>query len=215
MGKNIRTVTAKERMLKKIRQALLQKREHPFPQFEDSPLYRDKGDDLALNFAEEFTAASGQFVYCEDTIQLIENLIILVEKKKLRNIVALEPNVQELLAAYEFPFIPFDQGFSAVEIGITGCEALIARNGSVLVSNASASGRRLSSYPPIHIVVAKTSQLVADIKDGMDQVLRRHGSQLPSFISIITGPSRTADIEKTLVMGAHGPKELYVFLVEG
>lgn len=215
MGKNIRTVTAKERMLKKIRQALLQKREHPFPQFEDSPLYRDKGDDLALNFAEEFTAASGQFVYCEDTIQLIENLIILVEKKKLRNIVALEPNVQELLAAYEFPFIPFDQGFSAVEIGITACEALIARNGSVLVSNASASGRRLSSYPPIHIVVAKTSQLVADIKDGMDQVLRRHGSQLPSFISIITGPSRTADIEKTLVMGAHGPKELYVFLVEG
>lgn len=215
MGKNIRTVTAKERMLKKIRQALLQKREHPFPQFEDSPLYRDKGDDLALNFAEEFTAASGQFVYCEDTIQLIESLIILVEKKKLRNIVALEPNVQELLAAYEFPFIPFDQGFSAVEIGITACEALIARNGSVLVSNASASGRRLSSYPPIHIVVAKTSQLVADIKDGMDQVLRRHGSQLPSFISIITGPSRTADIEKTLVMGAHGPKELYVFLVEG
>lgn len=215
MEKNIRTITAKERMLKKIRQALLQKREHPYPQFEDSPLYREEEEDLALNFAAHFTTASGQFIYCEDTIQLIENLIILVEKKKLRNIVALEHNVQELLAAYEFPFIASDQGLSEIQIGITGCEALIARNGSILVSNASASGRRLSSYPPIHIVFAKTSQLVMDIKDAMDQMQNRYGADLPSFISIITGPSRTADIEKTLVMGAHGPKELYVFLLEG
>jgi L-lactate dehydrogenase complex protein LldG len=46
-------------------------------------------------------------------------------------------------------------------------------------------------------------------------VQERYGDQLPSMISMISGPSRTADIEKTLVLGAHGPKELVLFLVEG
>lgn len=215
MGKNRRTTTAKERMFKKIRQALLQKREHPYPQFEDSNLYQeDNNMDLPLLFAEQFTAVSGQFVYCEDTIQLIENLIILVEQKKLRKIYAFENNVQELLSTFEFPYIFTDVGFNEAEIGITGCEALIARNGSIMISNASASGRRLSTYPPIHIVIATSSQLVMDIKDALDLMQKRYGQELPSFISIITGPSRTADIEKTLVLGAHGPKELYVFLLD-
>lgn len=202
-------------MFKKIRQALLQKREHPYPQFEDSNLYQeDNNMDLPLLFAEQFTAVSGQFVYCEDTIQLIENLIILVEQKKLRKIYAFENNVQELLSTFEFPYIFTDVGFNEAEIGITGCEALIARNGSIMISNASASGRRLSTYPPIHIVIATSSQLVMDIKDALDLMQKRYGQELPSFISIITGPSRTADIEKTLVLGAHGPKELYVFLLD-
>jgi L-lactate dehydrogenase complex protein LldG len=67
----------------------------------------------------------------------------------------------------------------------------------------------------VHIVIAYTSQLVEDIKDGLRLVQERYGDRLPSMISMISGPSRTADIEKTLVLGAHGPKELVLFLVEG
>jgi L-lactate dehydrogenase complex protein LldG len=67
----------------------------------------------------------------------------------------------------------------------------------------------------VHIVVAYTSQLVHDIKDGLQLVQDKYGDRLPSMISLISGPSRTADIEKTLVLGAHGPKELILFLVEG
>ena len=84
-----------------------------------------------------------------------------------------------------------------------------------MVSNGNAAGRRLSIYPHIHIVLAYTSQLVLDLKDGFKLLKDKYGSDLPSMISNITGPSRTADIEKTLVLGAHGPKELYVFLIEG
>jgi len=72
----------------------------------------------------------------------------------------------------------------------------------------------LSIYPPIHIVIAKASQLVWDLKDSLAYMQKRYGQEIPTMISTITGPSRTADIEKRLVLGAHGPKELYVLLLE-
>ena len=83
-----------------------------------------------------------------------------------------------------------------------------------MVSSGLLSGRRMFSFPEIHIVIAAASQVVTEIKDALRGIQKRYASDLPSQISIISGPSRTADIEKTLVMGAHGPKELYVFFVD-
>jgi L-lactate dehydrogenase complex protein LldG len=84
-----------------------------------------------------------------------------------------------------------------------------------MVSNGNLAGRRLSIYPHVHIVIAYTSQLVLDLKDAFRLLKQKYGELIPTMISNITGPSRTADIEKTLVLGAHGPKEFYVFLLEG
>ncbi|MFC3198523.1 lactate utilization protein C [Parapedobacter deserti] len=214
MQKNVKTTTAKERMLKKIRHALLQKREHPYPGFEETELYAEETDSIDVLFAQRFTAAAGKFVYCENEVSFIENLLSLADKEVLRRMYAWEPRIQQLLEQYEFPFFRSNKGFAEAEAGITGCEALIARFGSILISNADASGRQLTIYPHMHIVVAYTSQLVMDIKDGLGLMRRRYGVALPSLISVITGPSRTADIEKTLVLGAHGPKEVFVFLLE-
>ncbi|MGN0004235.1 MAG: lactate utilization protein C [Sphingobacterium composti] len=211
---NIRNTTAKERMLKGIRQALLDKRDNPNPDFEDSPLYNDEEDGLDITFAREFTNVSGKFVYCDGEIAVIENLIALVEELGVSKIFAWEPSVQELLNTYGFPFLRTDTDFQAAEVGITTCEALIARNGSIMISNANAGGRRLSIYPPVHIVFAKASQLVMDIRHGLSLVKEKYGNNMPSMLTTITGPSRTADIEKMLVLGAHGPKDLYVFLIE-
>ncbi|MCC2600443.1 lactate utilization protein C [Sphingobacterium sp. FBM7-1] len=211
---NIRNTTAKERMLKKIRQALLQKRENPHIDFEDSPLYKDEEESLDVTFARELTRVGGNFVYCDGEISLIENLILLAEKLQIKRILAWEPHIQKLLGQYGFPIYTTDQQLDVADAGITSCEALLARNGSVLLSNSDPAGRRLSAYPPIHIVVARASQLVMDIKHGLTRLKEKYGDQLPSMITTITGPSRTADIEKMLVLGAHGPKELYVFLIE-
>lgn len=211
---NIRNTTAKERMLKKIRQALLQKRENPHIDFEDSPLYKDEEESLDVTFARELTRVGGNFVYCDGEISLIENLILLAEKLQIKRILAWEPHIQKLLGQYGFPIYTTDQQLEVADAGITSCEALLARNGSVLLSNSDPAGRRLSAYPPIHIVVARASQLVMDIKHGLTRLKEKYGDQLPSMITTITGPSRTADIEKMLVLGAHGPKELYVFLIE-
>lgn len=207
-------ISSKELMLKKIRKALLERRDNPYPNLEDSPLYAENTEYPEVLFAEQLTAVSGNFIYCENGIEFIENILQLAEKFNWRKIYCWEPELQQLLSTYEFPFYQTDKDFEMAEAGITLCEALIARNGSVMVSNQNAAGRRLSIFPHHHIVIARTGQLVMDLKDAFKLIRDKYGSQIPSMISTITGPSRTADIEKTLVLGAHGPKELFVFLID-
>ncbi len=207
--------SSKEKLLKKIRKALLERRDNPYPNLEDLPLYATPNELPEVMFAEQFSAVAGQFVFCEDEIQFIENLINLAEEREWRKIYCWEPALQLLFKKYEYPFFETDKDFTQAEVGFTLCEALIARNGSILVSNANEAGRRLGIYPNVHVVVAYTSQLVMDLKDGFKLLKKKYGHNTPSMISVITGPSRTADIEKTLVLGAHGPKELFVFLLDG
>lgn len=211
----MKETTSKEKILKKIRKALLEKRDNPFPNLEEAAIYEEFNGHLDAMFAEQLSAVSGNFVFCENEIELFENLLQLAEEKKWRKIYCWEPKLQKLLNNYEFPFYSTDTDFLNADVGITECESLIARNGSVMVSNGNAAGRRLSIYPHVHIVIAYTSQLVLDLKDGFKMLKEKYPENLPSMISNVTGPSRTADIEKTLVLGAHGPKELYVFLLEG
>lgn len=207
-------ISSKELMLKKIRKALLEKRDNPYPNLEESPLYQTNTEELEILFAEQLTNVAGNFIFCENGVDFIENILELAERFNWRKIYCWEPELQALLSHYEFPFYQTDKDFEQAEVGITLCEALIARNGSVMVSNKDAAGRRLSIYPHQHIVIARTGQLVLDLKDAFQMLKNKYGNQIPSMISTITGPSRTADIEKTLVLGAHGPKELFVFLID-
>lgn len=207
--------TSKEKLLKKIRKALLEKRDNPYPNLEEQPLYPPTDEILEVQFAEEFNAVLGQFMFCEDEIQFIESLINLAEQRKWHKIYCWEPALQELMDKYGYPYYATDKSFEQAEVGFTLCEALVARNGSIMLSNGNLAGRRLSIYPAVHIVLAYSSQLVPDLKDGFSLLKQKYGTRLPSMITTITGPSRTADIEKTLVLGAHGPKELFVFLLDG
>ena len=99
------------------------------------------------------------------------------------------------------------------DAGITECDALIAQTGSVLVTGRSAGGRALSVLPPHHVVIATRGQLVADLPAAFELLKRKYAPNYPSFISFITGPSRTGDIERILVLGAHGPKKLTILCV--
>jgi len=108
----------------------------------------------------------------------------------------------------------FDKSaLEACDAGITACEALVAQTGSILVSSATCGGRALSILPHVHVVVATCDQIVATLGDALHAARERYSNRLPSMLSFITGPSRTGDIERILVLGAHGPKELVVILV--
>lgn len=100
------------------------------------------------------------------------------------------------------------------DVAITGCDALIAQTGSVLVTSTSTGGRALSVLPPHHVVIATADQLVPDLPAAYSLLTERYVERLPSMVSLITGPSRTGDIERILVLGAHGPKRLSVLLIE-
>jgi L-lactate dehydrogenase complex protein LldG len=109
----------------------------------------------------------------------------------------------------------FDKhALAACDAGVTACEAVVAQTGSILVSSGSCGGRALSILPHVHVVVATVSQVVGTLADAFDLVRERHAGRLPSMLSFITGPSRTGDIERILVLGAHGPKELFLLLVD-
>ncbi len=84
---------------------------------------------------------------------------------------------------------------------------------SVLISSRQEHGRVSPVFYPVHIIVATPAQLVPDIQHSLDALRKKYGSQLPSMINLNTGPSRTADIEKTLVVGVHGPGEVFLFYV--
>lgn len=198
-----------------MRKALLEKRDNPYPNTEDVYHYAESDELPEVLFAEQFTAVAGRFVFCESEVTFIENLLELAEDRKWRKIYCWEPQLQDILKRYGYPYFETDKDFDQADVGFTLCEALIARNGSILLSNGNMAGRRLSIYPPVHIVLAYTSQMVMDLKDGFKLLKAKYPESLPSMISNVTGPSRTADIEKTLVLGAHGPKELFVFLIDG
>ena len=127
------------------------------------------------------------------------------------------PTNDRACGALALPVTWTDEGYDAAELercdaAITGCEALIAQTGSVLVTSASSGGRALSVLPPHHVVLATREQMLPDLAAGYEHLRDRYGDAYPSLLSFITGPSRTGDIERILVLGAHGPRRLTVIL---
>jgi L-lactate dehydrogenase complex protein LldG len=212
-------VSPREKMLGRIRTALAAG-PAPAPPMPDwlAPVHPPLPTaDLALTFAANFQRIGGEFFYCEDRSQLGAKLNNwLVERLPAgQQFYAWEPALQALLTTAQVPFQATEGDFRAqAAVGLTSCEALVARTGSLVVAPATASGRRLSIYPDQHVVLARPSQIVAEIGDALRVMQARYGAQLPSMLSLTTGPSRTADIEKTLVLGAHGPRRLSLFLLE-
>jgi len=100
------------------------------------------------------------------------------------------------------------------DLGVTECDCLVAQTGSIVVSTVSAGGRALSVLPPTHLVIARCDQIVPDLASGLALLRKHYDKHWPSALSVITGPSRTADIEKILVMGAHGPKRLALYFAD-
>jgi L-lactate dehydrogenase complex protein LldG len=131
-----------------------------------------------------------------------------------------DPLIEPLVAGLECdthrvdaPGVTFDKdALEACDAGLTTCECLVAQTGSILVSSQS-GGRALSILPHAHVVIATVAQVVPILADALALARERHAGRLPSMLSFITGPSRTGDIERILVLGAHGPKELLVILV--
>ncbi|MCF6171079.1 MAG: LUD domain-containing protein [Bacteroidales bacterium] len=208
--------TTKEKILKRIRHALISKKENPFSAVDfKSSVYQDfEEEEPVVQFALKLNQAGGNFIYCENEKAVAENMHLLVEQQKWSRLFTLDESVLSLLQDGRFELESSPERFNNLQVGISRCDFLIARFGSVMVSSALATGRRLFVYPEVHVVIARASQVVSELKEALSGIKKKYSGNLPSQITVITGPSRTADIEKTLVMGAHGPKELFVLLVD-
>ena len=198
---------AKENILKRIRQALSNPVPLPFPQSEGvTSVFKPVPDDLGVVFAEEFVKLQGKFAFCADEKDMLQQVKQLIAAKEWTKVFCNENRWNDAFSN--------TISLATCDVSVTGCELLVARTGTIVMSAAEQSGRTVSVYAPVHICIAYTSQLVYDIKDALQLLKEKYAGNIPSLITFASGPSRTADIEKTLVTGVHGPKEVYCFLVE-
>ena len=108
-----------------------------------------------------------------------------------------------------------EASFPALQVSVTRCEFLVAHLGSALICSAEASGRRMAVYAENHVIIAHCNQLVNYLDEALVGLQDKYGiNTMPSSITNITGPSRTADIEKTLIKGMHGPRRFIILLCD-
>lgn len=213
----MKDATPKEQIMSKIRNALIEKTENPYQDNEimlDVIKVSDPDEEPEVLFAQELIAVGGNFIYCENEHSFLDNLGELMQDRGWKSIWCQNDRITQLLRTAELPHFKEVENSEDALVGITGCEKLISRTGSILVSDSEISSRSAFSYPDIHLVVAYNSQVTATIKSALASIKLKYNGTLPTQLTFVTGPSRTADIEKTLVKGAHGPKELYVFLID-
>lgn len=178
-----------------------------------APIYVETGQDLVNSFREKFKLVSGIFYRTKNLDDAVEVIRSIAEKEKWDSVFCLDRKLQQAMEnSVQYKSSPED--FEAIQAGVTPCEFLVAHLGSVMVSSGNASGRRLHIFPGTHLVVAHQGQLVRYLDDALSLLQDKYKDRLPSMITNITGASRTADIEKTLVKGMHGPRKLIVILCD-
>jgi L-lactate utilization protein LutC len=188
--------------------------------------YQGGGPDPVARFCAELTAAGGQPHVVADARAALEAVLALVRERGVRRALfgaapvfdgldwsgALREAGVEVIAAA----VPDEPGrreaFFAADLGLSGVDYLIAETGSVVQLSRPDQPRSLSLLPPVHVAVAQRSQLLPDLFDLFERVPWAARGGLPSGLSLITGPSKTGDIELRLVTGVHGPGELHVFV---
>jgi L-lactate dehydrogenase complex protein LldG len=178
-----------------------------------SPIYHPLNESLSLEFKTNLEMIGGQVILIKSKSEIADQIKQICKEKDQDKIFCTDPKLQEIVSG-SIGIDSDEDSFLQLNIGVTGCELLVAHLGSVLVSSAQISGRRLNVFPETHIVVANQSQLTDYLDHALEILQNKYKNELPSLISNITGPSRTADIEKTLVMGMHGPKSLIVIISE-
>ena len=177
------------------------------------------GDTLAEQvslFGQKCAELKAEFHLLDSEGLCLKLLTELRDREQWKKIAAHRGELTDLFSSkLGLPTCATDQDYEVADLescaaGITECDALVAQTGSVLVTARSAGGRSLSVLPPHHVVLARREQLVRDLPDAFALLKKKYAPNYPSFISFITGPSRTGDIERILVLGAHGPKKLTI-----
>ncbi len=226
-------MNAREQILSRIRDALRRTAHRPRvhgaqplpeggPKFDFRPILPAVGasfEERRAQFAANSRELKTDFVWLPNPADLENTLIGLRDRDGWKNVGAHSGQLADrAVRALALPTVRTDQPYDVAALercdaGISECDALVAQTGSVVVSSRGGGGRALSVLPPHHVVLARQEQLVGGLPEAFALLERRYGADYPSMISFITGPSRTGDIERILVLGAHGPRHLTVICV--
>lgn len=183
------------------------------PDFEEAVFqtpHPDEEDEMI--FKKNLETVNGNVHLFQSEKELYNDLKIYLQQLEKQDIDCREPEIQDRLFHFGINYCQKADGLKSGKTAITGCEFLIAETGSVMVSSHQRGARQIMVFPDTHIIIARKQQIVRKLGLAYRAINEKYNGNLPSQITLITGPSRTADIEKVLTLGAHGPKELHIFL---
>ncbi len=225
-------MSAREEILARVKQALERPAARPGSHHRGSsnlgvpsqhadewlPLVGERKEQQIALFEENAAALKANFEVLPDIATLYGRLSRLAQEEAWQKVASHKDPLLDRLSFVGLEKLIVDEGYQTsmlerCDVGITRCEALIAQTGSVLVTATTSGGRALSVLPPHHVVIATMAELVPDLPQAMQLLSERYPDRMPSFTSFITGPSRTGDIERILVLGAHGPKKMSIYLL--
>ena len=223
--------SSREEFLRRVREAVKAgNRPGAAARIEPRGRTRDQGagSDPMQRFREQFTGVGGIFHLVASGDSCVQKVMELIQSEAVHRVLLgggkligqlnLLSHLQEagitVTAVNKLEPESCQEPSFAADLGISGVDFLVAETGSVVLHSGPDQPRSLSLLPPVHVAIAERDQLVNDLFDLFPSSQNDEALNLPSCISIITGPSKTGDIELRLVTGVHGPGEIQVILID-
>lgn len=170
--------------------------------------------------AEAFGATVDKASSPEEAISVIADLITTNGYKSVVSTELTKISLEELTKAVQEKGVKIDSGrpkraiIEVADVGITEFDFGIVNLGTLAQDATDPYARLMSMLPSYHIALIKTETLVQDFATALTNIYTKNGKQMPSYVSYVSGPSRTADIERVLTIGVHGPSRLHIVLID-
>lgn len=213
-------MTAREQVLKAIRDAQIEGKVSPVVRDVDfdHPIYHPIQPDndteaLAVYFARKMDVSGGYFIYCDNIIELVESIKTVIQDRNFSPVFTNDPKIELLFTQTEIAYNHQPEELTHARVVVSFCEALVARYGVVSLSSSIPCGAIGNAFPDIRFIIAFPEQLVENMADVSPILHKKYGSNFPSMISFISGPSCTHALDFKNITGIHGNRELYVFYV--
>lgn len=211
--------TNKEQILALLRNAVIEK---PEAMFKDIDLRTDtwkpilEEDGNAITFVQRFKDMGGIFIYLENEAELGECLKQLAPQNGWDTLWCASQEIQSLLEKYDVNYVSEmpDRSANPRIVSIIPGDYLIAQTGSIIVTDGHAGSRKSYTESDILLVVAYTDQIVGGLKEALQKLNKELSDTKASQAVIITGTSRSYDIEQENIQGVFGARQIAVFLMD-
>ena len=173
-----------------------------------SPSPRPQAPDLTTRFTTQLDAVGAQWTLVRGEVEAARALRRILSDARARRVAGSDAPLVARLLPERLTDLSRDDLFTC-DAGVTTAQWGIAETGTLVLESAREQSRLASLVPPMHVALLSTSRICASLADALARV-----NVASHAITLITGPSRTSDIELTLVVGVHGPQVVHILLIE-
>lgn len=165
-----------------------------------------------LSFVKNFTSSGGKFLYCEEENEAYDFLNSIIGEANVDSFICQNSNLQSILKNAS---VPFETSVSEGNyVFCCDCEFLISFNGGIMICDHQTKGKKLKELPDVFVIIARTSQIVENLRSGLTGIRTRYEGNIPSNITTIHGLNKNADIDTSVTGSNACTKDLYLLLLE-